>query len=199
MSGRRDSGAADGRSRSETVNNPRNFWRTTGLATVLAAAIGVGGTLLAQQIGKKDPAPGPAATSLAPSASASVPRASSAPVPASEAAAAGIRWQGDFALTSYPDFSSVPPKDDAGGSMSQDIYGKLYPMGGGAVWTGSKLPSKQECSDLADTQAQEKIDPVPGTQVCLKTREQVVYFKVLGNGERETSSYRSQTHLIIWN
>ncbi|WP_336159262.1 hypothetical protein [Amycolatopsis sp. VC5-11] len=198
MAGQRDSREADGRPRSETVNNPRNFWRTTGLATVLAAAMGVAGTLLAQQMGKKDPAPGPAETSRAPSA----PQKSSAPMSASdpsEAAPSEIRWQGKFALTSYPDFESLPPKDNAGGSMSQDIYGTLYPSGGGAVWTGSRPPSKQECSDLADTQSREKIDPVPGTQVCLKTRGRVVYFKVVGAGERENWVYRYQTQLIVWN
>lgn len=169
-----------------------------GEGIVHAAAMGVAGTLLAQQMGKKDPAPGPAETSRAPSA----PQKSSAPMSASdpsEAAPSEIRWQGKFALTSYPDFESLPPKDNAGGSMSQDIYGTLYPSGGGAVWTGSRPPSKQECSDLADTQSREKIDPVPGTQVCLKTRGRVVYFKVVGAGERENWVYRYQTQLIVWN
>lgn len=184
-------------------DSPRNFWLTTGCATIVAALIGAGATALS--LAAKDNNPNPPSTPLAtqtshtPSAN-QVEKAStnSAITATNTQPMTGIRWQGNFALTSYPDFDTIPPTNDSGGSLAQDIYGTLHTMGHGAAWTSAGPPTRQQCSDQVDTQSQDSIPVNVGTQVCFKTGSGlVVYFKVVAISS-DTNSYRYQTAMTIW-
>lgn len=181
-------------SRSETRNNPRNFWATTGCATILAAAIGVGGTLLAQQSRPSPPTPPAPSTTQAHSTNPAPPE-TTAPVDT------GIYWQGTFILDNYVNFDSAPPQNQSG-QLSQDVKGDLTVDDNGSVWTAATPPTKQQCSDQIATHAANTIPLDVGTQVCYKTTDgRIVYFKVNSTaqqGDGLLTNPRFEINVVVW-
>lgn len=180
--------------RSENLNNPRNFWKTTGCATVLAAAIGAGATVLGQQITKESPPkanPPEEGVTVSP---APVHQSGETSPPPGEAS---VRWQGQFQMTSYVNFESIPPRN-GGGQLAQDVYGTLNTQGKGSRWDVATPPTKKQCSAQVETKAEREIPAEPGIQVCYKTSsDRIIYFKVLSISESSPWN-EIRTYLVIW-
>ncbi|QGK68314.1 hypothetical protein GIY23_00920 [Allosaccharopolyspora coralli] len=185
--------------RSETVDNPRNFWKTTGcvgsmgaIATVVAAGItGV----VALQVGKSTaPAPAPATETV--TVTATVPAGRDNGQESSEPGA-DVLWADHFNMTSYVNFDVLPPENE-GGQLSQASDGALNVSDDGAVWLEDTKPTRQQCENLIATHAVDKIDVDVGSRVCYKTRgERIAYFEVVGKSW-ESTRYRYETELVIW-
>jgi hypothetical protein len=178
-----------------TRESHRYFWATTGFATIVAAAIGAGATLLAQ----RQPQPNPTIPRAYPATQANRP--SPTPQEATAAPATGIYWHGTFVLDNYVDFDSAPPQN-MGGSLSQDVAGSLDVNDAGGVWNAVAPPTKQKCSDQIATRAASRIPLDVGTQVCYRTRTgRIVYFKVNSIVEQGSllANPRFEVSVVVWN
>jgi hypothetical protein len=158
----------------ETVHNPRNFWGTSGFATVVAAIIGACATVLAQCGIKKDPSPPaqPIAISVTEIGTMTVvlPRLlpppqlpqQTGPVATTEPR---IHWQGMVRLRSGDrlNFDLVPPRNDIpiDEFLSQES-GRFELHDRGGVCSDTTEPAKQECSDHTETHALPPASRCPG-------------------------------------
>lgn len=179
---------------SENRHFRRNFWATTGIATIVAAIIGAVATFVSTR-GSDDRPQTPPATTAAQVGDA-------APPPATTAAAADaeIFWQGTFVFHTYVDFDSAPPKNGEG-KLTQDVKGNLGVYNDGGVWTGASPPTKQQCADQIATRAADHIPLDVGTQVCYRTEgERVVYFKVTALVEEGglLATPRFELSVVVW-
>lgn len=203
-------GKYDTVTKTETVNvaSPRNFWKTNGCAVLITAFGGViasivTGTatfLAAQNDDKKSPEPAAMSPKETVTVTVEKPAGGGTPqLPPAAGADPDVRWSGRFNLTSYPDFESVPPKNNNLGKGNYEYltmgYGEFKVNGSGSSWTSPERPTKKQCSDLIDTQYQDKIPVNSGTQFCYRTgMGTIVFIKVVGS---TTESY--QTEVLIWN
>jgi hypothetical protein len=180
--------------RSEARNSRRNFWATTGCATIVAAAIGAGATLLAQQAKQSPPTPPASSTMQADNANTTSPEATAA-------VDTGIHWQGTFVLGNYADFDLAPPRNESG-DLNQDVEGNLSVYDDGSVWTAATPPTKQQCFDQIATRAASSIPLEVGTEVCYQTEAgRIVYFKVnsiVQQGDGLLASPRFEINVVVW-
>ena len=174
----------------------RNFWATTGIATIVAAVIGAVATLLATK------APDERPQTFSTSAPAQTQTGGGAlPPPKTTAASdAGIFWQGTFSFDNYVDFDTAPPRN-GGGNLAQDVKGGLDVWNDGSLWTSNKPPTKDQCADGIATQAARSIPLEIGTQVCYQTAAgRVVYFKVIKILEEGSLllNPRFEMRVVVW-
>jgi hypothetical protein len=178
----------------ETRNLRRNFWATTGIATIVAAVIGGVATVLSNNASDEPRTP-PPATAAAPGGATPAP-----PATTTAAAASEVLWQGTFVFHTYVDFDSAPPQNDAG-KLTQDVKGNLGVYNDGSVWTGADPPTKQQCSDQIATRATDTIPLDVGTQVCYRTEGgRVVYFEVTALVEEGglLATPRYELDVLVW-
>ena len=171
-------GAASGGAETEGASSS-NFWKTTGLATILAALIALFGTIL-QHIWPEQhasSAPSTGATSVT-----STPAAAVGPVgtPAEAPGSSKIRWKGTYHLSTFVDFDAVPPNPKEPDLFIQDQSdGDLYTSGRAAIWSGATPPSESQCHDAVSTDAKGIISLAKGVQLCFETGQgREVYFEV---------------------
>ncbi|MGI8310672.1 hypothetical protein [Saccharopolyspora hattusasensis] len=209
----RPNGRQDTVTKTETTNvtNPRNFWKTNGLGIVITALGGViasivtgTATYLAAQK-DKNPLPTFAEKTVTVTAEAPLgvtPETSVAGSTQQVLSDSEVRWNGRFAFTIYPDFESIPPKNN--GDTKNYLYASsseihLGGSGGGSLWTGPTPPTKKQCSDLIDTQAQAGASTAAGTQICYRTGTGRLIFFTVVSVDRQTGAIdRVQTDLVIW-
>lgn len=176
----------------ETINNPRGFWRTTGCATVVAAVIGAGATLLAQQIASSSSTtPGSGTVTGADQGQSGVP---------SEPERSDVLWKNHFNMGNYVSFDTIPPQNEKG-TLSQDVEGTYHVYDDGALWESPTPPSKQQCVEKIATHGQASIPMDMGTQFCYRTSGgRVVFIKVIGvqPGDGLLTSPRFETEVTIW-
>jgi hypothetical protein len=185
--------------RSEMRITRKNFWATTGSATVLAAAIGAGATLLAK--GSNTPAPEAAPVTQSTTAG-EVQHAAPTSQLATTEAQPGVFWQGNFLYDNYVNFDTAPPQNQ-NGRLSQDVKGDLEVEDEGSAWTGTSPPTYQQCAYQVQTQAADSIPLDVGTQVCYQTADgRIVYFKVASSdspGDGFLTNPRFEISVTVWN
>lgn len=185
----------------ENADAPRRFWRTTGCATVIAALIGAGATLLAQQVA------GPSSTATTAPSTVTVTVSPSAPSPGGAAAPPGpsatgepdVLWHDHFNMGNYVDFDSIPPQNGTGGLSRGNNTGEYNVNDDGTLWESATPPSKQQCIDRIATHGQETIAVDAGTRICYRTSgDRIVYIEILGVDPSASRPDRFETEVTIW-
>ncbi len=74
--------------------------------------------------------------------------------------------------SSWLNLDVVPPKSDSSHfDVSLGLVSPPQIDGSLALWTGSGMPNRQQCSDLLSTQGMQRVEVKKGTVVCLQTEE----------------------------
>jgi hypothetical protein len=164
---------------------------------VVAAVIGAGATLLAQQISSTE---APASSTPFTAVMTEPAQDPSQPSPPAETGSSEVLWSNHFNMGNYVNFDVIPPRN-SGGNLHQDVTGTYHVYDNAALWESRTPPSKRQCVDRISTHALKSIPADVGTQFCYRTRgDRIVFIKVLEiePGEGILASPRFETEVTIW-
>ncbi|WP_281154671.1 hypothetical protein [Streptomyces sp. HYC2] len=120
----------------------------------------------------------PSATATPPTnqpAESGSPSSSDDPVPSASLSSDSkpIQYTGLVRISSsWLNLDVVPPKSDSSHfDVSLGLVSPPQIDGSLALWTGSGMPNRQQCSDLLSTQGMQRVEVKKGTVVCLQTEE----------------------------